>query len=359
MKKNAEKTTEQKRDGHPVDLLLEGLQVRERQNFRNMTLYALFRNEKKRTSYLTLSRAFSKGVLKVTEVDTSGSVPELKVINEGDKRVLLLDGEELEGAKQNRILNTSILLKKHSELIIPVSCTESGRWDRRSTFFRDSGYVASREIRQKKSRSVSRSLAMGRHYHSDQSEVWDSVEELFMRSGTGSTTRAMRDAYEQRKERLQEYLEAFTPAKGQHGMIVMIDGHVAGMEYLSSAGAFREVFPKLIKSYAFEAMIREDHKKREQKDEEGSGQPGEGAAIREFEAMESFRELVKQSRKTPFKSPGHGWDHRIVAGKGTSVNGNALVYRGEVIHLAVFGDSDPEEGRDRRHRRREEGNDLL
>ena len=36
----------------------------------------------------------------------------------------MLAGEEPVGAKQNRILNTTILLKKHSETTIPVSCTK-------------------------------------------------------------------------------------------------------------------------------------------------------------------------------------------------------------------------------------------
>ncbi len=38
--------------------------------------------------------------------------------------VLILDGSELKGAKQNRIVNISILLKKNFEIIIPVICVE-------------------------------------------------------------------------------------------------------------------------------------------------------------------------------------------------------------------------------------------
>jgi transposase len=44
----------------------------------------------------------------VQEVSEGGSVPDLLVENSGDTRVLFLEGEELVGAKQNRILNTSV-----------------------------------------------------------------------------------------------------------------------------------------------------------------------------------------------------------------------------------------------------------
>jgi hypothetical protein len=35
-------------------------------------------------------------------------VPDLRVVNRAGKMVLILDGEELVGAKQNRIVNTTI-----------------------------------------------------------------------------------------------------------------------------------------------------------------------------------------------------------------------------------------------------------
>ena len=51
-------------------------------------------------------------------------MPTLRVINGADRPVLLLDGEELVGAKQNRVLNTSVLVAKGARLDIPVSCVE-------------------------------------------------------------------------------------------------------------------------------------------------------------------------------------------------------------------------------------------
>jgi len=51
-------------------------------------------------------------------------VPELKVTNLTGKHVLILDGEAVAGAKQNRVLNTTILIGAGTSLVIPVSCTD-------------------------------------------------------------------------------------------------------------------------------------------------------------------------------------------------------------------------------------------
>ena len=94
-----------------------------------------------------MKEAIECSLLTVTEVSEGGHVPELKVINRGDKPVLLIDGEELVGAKQNRVLNTTILLKEKSETVIPVSCTEHGRWSYKSGHFEESAYMMSANLR--------------------------------------------------------------------------------------------------------------------------------------------------------------------------------------------------------------------
>ena len=71
--------------------------------------------------YQMLGDALRDGTFHITEVDEGGSVPELRVINQGARGVLILDGEELVGAKQNRILNVSVLVEAHSKVTIPVS----------------------------------------------------------------------------------------------------------------------------------------------------------------------------------------------------------------------------------------------
>src|SRR5262245_42912784 len=98
------------------------------------------------------------GQVEVSEVSAAGSVPNLRVKNGLEDRVLLLDGQELRGAKQNRILNTDVLIAAGSEITIPVSCVERGRWAWAGKHFMPAG-ISSSELRARKAAYVQESLA--------------------------------------------------------------------------------------------------------------------------------------------------------------------------------------------------------
>src|SRR5712664_1305047 len=103
--------------------------------------------------WLTLEEAGDRA--RVTEVSEAGSVPFLQVANGADRPLLLLDGEELLGAKQNRILNTTVLVAAHTEVTIPVSCVEQGRWGYRGRQLRPSDASLYASLRAKKAASTS------------------------------------------------------------------------------------------------------------------------------------------------------------------------------------------------------------
>ena len=96
--------------------------------YRGITVVPLYPVSEPVAAYITLAEAIALG-LSVTEVDEDGVVGELLVANPTPHRVLMYDGEELEGAKQNRILNVSVLVEAGSTLVVPVSCVEAGRWN--------------------------------------------------------------------------------------------------------------------------------------------------------------------------------------------------------------------------------------
>lgn len=298
---------------------LGALKLGEPRQHRDITLYPIFIDGNGHPRYRTLAEALKTRELVVTEVGEAGSVPELKVVNRADRSVLLLDGEELKGAKQNRVLNTTILLKEKSETVVPVSCTERGRWAYSSPVFEDSGVVMSRKVRSSKLRSVSRSLEAFAEYSSDQSQVWAEIDDLQARADAKSPTGAMRDVYRARKRDLEEALSRFAVVSGQSGLLVVIDGQTVGFDVVSNPDVYAQLHGKLVKSYVIDALADPAGPKQ-------TASPGNSDA-------EAFVREAGECEERTFPSVGYGADCRY--GK-EGLAGAALVHEDRVVHLAFF-----------------------
>ena len=102
----------------------------EPRSFAGLTILPLY-PQSSSVEYIGLDEAVAHG-LEILEVDEHGVVEELHLMNPLDELVLLYEGEELVGAKQNRIVEWTILAEAHSKLTVPVHCVERGRWAYRS-----------------------------------------------------------------------------------------------------------------------------------------------------------------------------------------------------------------------------------
>ncbi|HZD44093.1 MAG TPA: DUF6569 family protein [Methanomicrobiales archaeon] len=272
-------------------------------------------------AYITLNEAIRKSLLTVSEVSEGGSVPQLKLVSTADVPILLLDGEELMGAKQNRVLNTTILVPPRAAMAIPVTCTEHGRWSYTSRTFADSDVLMASQIRRKKAQAVSDSLRNQRSYASDQAQVWNEIHMMSAKMKVASPTGAMKDAFEVQKPRIEEYLSAFPVVPHQRGLMVSIGGKIVGLELLSQEDAYASLHGKLVKSYAMEA-IAEDGK---------TGEP-----ITPEKAM-AFLKEADTCTEERFQSVGMGWDCRF---RGPSMVGSALLVDEAPIHMAFFRQED-------------------
>jgi hypothetical protein len=244
-------------------------------------------------------------------------VPELKVLNRAEKPVLLLDGEELAGAKQNRVLNTTILLREKSETVIPVSCTEHGRWSYRSSQFEASGHIMSAKLRRVKNESVAENLKSSRSFRSDQGAVWDEIALQAAVNKVSPLTGAMRDVLEAKQEDMDTFLEHFPAVVNQNGLLVMVNGEVVGLDMVSRTPAFGTLHPKLIRSYVMDALTEKPVK-------------GKEASRKKADAF--LNKILKCGEHT-FDSVGYGHDYRY---EGKKIVGSALVHKGTVIHMAFF-----------------------
>ena len=128
--------------------------------------------------------------------------------NSSDRPVLILDGEILVGAKQNRVVNASILVGPKVELKVPVSCVEQQRWRYVSEKFMKAGVFPTPGCGPK-SEQVSQYLEAMGVFAADQGAIWDEAERKQRKMRVDSPTRAVNDVYESHEEKLRRYCDAF------------------------------------------------------------------------------------------------------------------------------------------------------
>ena len=296
---------------------LEGIKFGEIQVHGHVAVIPIIGSGDSGPDYLTMKEAMEQQLLTVTEVTEGGTVPELQVINRGQKPVLLLDGEELSGAKQNRVLNTTILLKEMSETVIPVSCTEHGRWSYRSAHFEESGHIMSAKLRRVKNASVYENLKSAQTFRSDQGAVWDEIAIQAHINKVSPVTGAMKDVLDAKQEDMDAFLEHLPIIAAQEGLIVLVNGEVVGLDRVSRPASFSVLHPKLIRSYVMDALTEKPKMAKET--------PREKA--------DAFLGRIYQCAEQKFESVGYGQDYRY---EGRKIVGSALVHEEAVIHMAFF-----------------------
>jgi len=302
---------------HIIETTLSGLGLGAPAQFQNLAIFPLLANPPGESAYLLLDEVMEAGLARVTEVSEGGSVPELFFDNHADKPVLLVDGEELVGAKQNRVLNLSILVAAGKKVVIPVSCVEAGRWHYRSRHFSAAKHKLYAKARAKKMAQVSESLRVRGTRHSDQGAIWGDISEKMLRMNAESRTDSMEDIYVQREGDMESYVNAFTAQPGQAGAVFAINGEVMGAELFDSPATFAKYFRKLLWSYAMDAI--------------DVARPKPVPPVEE--TVRAFLDEMKAAAAEQFAAVGEGRDLRL---NGERLAGGALVVGERVVHLAAF-----------------------
>lgn len=296
---------------------LEQIKIGQETYFRNLTLVPLLNGGIEQPDYLTLDEALSQGVAKITEVSEGGSVPELKFVNESDRAVFLMDGEELVGAKQNRILNLTILVPAKTTLLIPVSCVEQGRWSYASAEFSSAPRTHYAGGRAQKMSHVTQSLETTGTYNSNQGAVWQDIAEKTSRMGSVSPTQAMADMYEQNSASIEDYVRAFSATARQVGGLFAINGKIIGFDLFDCTATWEKLLAKLVRSYALDAL----------------DSPADHAPSIAKETVEEFLQTVGKVEAKTFPATGIGEDVRF---NGVNLTGGGLIANERVVHLTVF-----------------------
>ncbi len=298
---------------------LNQLTVEKPMKFHGLTVFPLT-GPSRHCGYLTLDQALEQKMLRVED---TGRVSDARLINKGDKPVLVIDGEEIMGAKQNRVFSSSFMVAPHSDIFVKVSCVEEGRWTAGNIEFKSGGIQLFARARQANSPIVSGNLAQSEVPASDQAQIWSIVasKNKEMEVPQGST--AMHRAFEARKTDIDPFVRHFKPQNGQVGAIFAVHGEIIGMDIFDSSETFERLYPKLIKSYALDVIGPQPR---------GIGTYPKTQDISAGMAK-GFLSAALGAEGAVYSSQGEGKDLRL---SGWKISGGALIVGGTPIHIAVF-----------------------
>ncbi len=219
-----------------------------------LTVFPLYLDAPAAPNYRLADEALADGSAVVEEVSEGGSVPNLAVDNRGGTLVLFVEGQELRGAKQNRVLNTSVLIAAHTKTVLPVSCVEQGRWRYTSKQFTSSEYYSSSKMRQVLKKSVTESTMAGGGHSSDQTAVWGEVSRQMQSVGSASPTMALADTMLHHKPLTDRTVAEVAYADGAAGLAIAVGGKLVSVDLFDAPETCRKVWPRVIRGVAMDAM---------------------------------------------------------------------------------------------------------
>lgn len=284
-----------------------------------------------------LLHAPSEDEVRISELPEGPRVNLVEVLNHLTVPLVLLDGQELRGAHQDRIVNASILLPPGKPTRVPVSCVEAGRWGGRSRRFESSGAMPA-SLRMRKSSRVHHSLERtSSDYDAGQGAVWDDVRDYAERRGVSSRTQALRDSLDHRQPPHPDDGPSPEPpdaSRVQHkprqiGLAVRHEGVLLAIDLFGSEQLCAAALPRLVASW-----IRSD--------------PPERRPQSDSDPVRVMRAIFS-APGTEHEPPGLGVDLRT---RIPGWRGSALLHDGQPVHASALPDLWEAKPRERQRPRR-------
>lgn len=289
--------------------------------YKNIVILPLKNQESPSTNYISLKRALDENLAELKEVDAAGIVPEISVINKSKHFILIPQGEQLVGAKQNRIVNTTILLEPETKTKIPVSCIEQGRWHYVRQNFLTGNEVLAYKMRKTAHKTVVNNLMRNASFRADQYEIWDYILSEFEKDGLHSRTSSYSDYMKSKIEQERIEDKKFNLPENINGFAFYVGTKLISIEYFSNPEFFRENGDRIVKAMIVDAQDYSELRLREDFDYK-------------FDLIGRIGELIniKQISK---KSIGVGDDYKGID-RDKNIEFSFLVYDNNVIHFVSF-----------------------
>jgi hypothetical protein len=288
-------------------------------SFDNLTIFPVLADQTAGAdNFITLDEGLRSGKVMITElgadgrthrlrsqqrVDDNAEVNRLALTNNSGKRLILIAGEMIIGGKQDRIVGHDCIIEAAAKSVpIDVFCVEHGRWSGSENFGQSrsvgngggagagngggvgsgsgsgigigrgsgvgrgggrsevvtvsAGAMAMPNVREKAQASKS------------QTEVWNGVAKSMSVNSVQSETGDLKSVYKDRQvsRKLTDYEHAFKDKLSMSnvvGVVAAVNGHVISADVFAGHGLFQAYWPKMLRSYALEALSAADRQKQE------------------------------------------------------------------------------------------------
>lgn len=168
-------------------------------NSENCTFVPLQFNDNTNLKLETFGSLLKKKQVEATEIDENGVVNNIKVKNNSPNFLILHDGEIIVGAKQNRTIDKSVILKSKETRNVDVLCVEKGRWSFRNHEFSQHNSKLSPEIRFSKDTVKN---------YNKQNTVWNEIDKMYTENNQYSNTSDFCEFKEENSELVIEKIKS-------------------------------------------------------------------------------------------------------------------------------------------------------
>lgn len=269
---------------------------------RNLTLTPVRGTEQDAPAITTIEDGLTRDLVVINEC-TPPDVNRILVQNRGSTPLLMLDGEEITGSLQNRIIASSQLVEADQKSAIPVLCVEEQRWEGLGSFRTGvCSYPALRSLLSRHRLSFDRT----------QQAIWREIKRKLTVTRTISATSSLHDIYARLEEELDRYLEGFEPLNHDTiGLIAASGNRVLAADFFASHRLYRIFERKLVRACALDALEFQ---------KSGSNPAG------------SFLKVV-QNALTDVRIRGQ---NRLLRLRSDWLTGQMLIYHDTPLHISAF-----------------------
>ncbi len=209
-------------------------------------------------AFVLAAEAMDAGTCVVREVSEEGSVSELLAVNAGDTPVLFVEGEVLRGAKQDRVLRSSVLVAGGGHTRVPVCCVERGRWEYAGRRFAP-GSCCPPTMRLLLKQAA---YSAGAVRVAAQASLWRAVRRNHRATATRSERENMSDTLDAHRDRAEDLRHRLPWPEGASGIAVVLGGRAVSVDVFDKPETLANIWGRFVDGIVFDALAAPDTRRQ-------------------------------------------------------------------------------------------------